>query len=158
VHGAGTFNTVMELQRDVSLTLGSPQLGSNVQEVVLAGGNNTVDFSSATTAVYLYGGSGNDTLEGGAGHDFLFGGAGDDTFVFKQGLANGDTIGDFDGHAPGDHDMLEFLGFGTAAQGATFTQVGTTDQWQIHSGLDGHNETITFANHAHPQQGDYVFV
>ena len=49
------------------------------------------------------------------------------------------------------------LGFGTAAQGATFTQIAATDQWQIHSGLDGHNETITFSNHAHPQQTDVLF-
>ena len=51
-----------------------------------------------------------------------------------------------------------FSGFGTEAQGATFTQIGTTDQWQIHSGLDPHNETITFSNHAAPHAGDFVFV
>ena len=44
------------------------------------------------------------------------------------------------------------------AQGATFSQIGTTDQWQIHSGLDGHNETITLSNHAVVHAGDFVFV
>ena len=42
VHGAGTFNTVIELQQNVSLALGSAQLGSDMQEVVLNGGTNTV--------------------------------------------------------------------------------------------------------------------
>ena len=51
-----------------------------------------------------------------------------------------------------------FSGFGTEAQGATFSQIGTTDQWQIHSGLDAHNETITLANHAALHAGDFVFV
>ena len=54
-------------------------------------------------------------------------------------------------------DFLVFSGFGTGAQGATFSQIGNTDQWQIHSGLDGHNETITLGVgplHA----GDFVFV
>ena len=31
-------------------------------------------------------------------------------------------------------------------------------QWQIHSGLDAHNETITFWNHAAVHAGDFVFV
>ena len=53
-------------------------------------------------------------------------------------------------------DFLVFSGFGT--QGATFSQIGTTDQWQIHSGLDGHNETITLSNHAVVHAGDFVFV
>jgi hypothetical protein len=67
VQGAGTFNTVIELQQNVSLTLGSAQLGTDVKEVVLNGGTNTVDFHTATSSVYLYGGAGNDTLFGGTG-------------------------------------------------------------------------------------------
>ena len=51
-----------------------------------------------------------------------------------------------------------FSGFGTEAQGATFSQIGTTDQWEIHSGLDGHNETITLSNHAALHAGDFFFV
>jgi hypothetical protein len=38
------------------------------------------------------------------------------------------------------------------------SQIGTNDQWQIHSGLDSHNETITFSNHAALQVGDFLFV
>jgi hypothetical protein len=45
----------------------------------------------------------------------------------------------------------------TAAQGATFTPLNAT-QWQIHSGLDGHNEIITLANGAAVHASDFVFV
>ena len=44
------------------------------------------------------------------------------------------------------------LSFGspTSGQGidvaSTVTQIGATNQWQIHSGLDGHNEIIAFSN------------
>ena len=89
------------------------------------------------------------------GANTLVGLAGNDTFVFLSGSADGATVADFD-HAQAD--LLVFGGFGTAAQGATLSQIGTTDQWQIHSGLDSHNETITFSNHAALQVGDFLFV
>ena len=44
------------------------------------------------------------------------------------------------------------------AASPTISQIGSTDQWQIHSGLDAHNETITFSNHAALHAGDFVFV
>ncbi len=90
------------------------------------------------------------------GANTLTGGGGDDTFFFVSGTADGAAVSDFDG--VGEHDILMFSGFGTAAQGATFTQIGVTDQWQIHSGLDAHNETITLSNHAVPPAGDFFFV
>jgi len=65
------------------------------------------------------------------------------------------AVADFDG---GEGDILVFSGFGTAAQGATFSQIGATDQWQLHSGLDAHTEIITLANGAAPHAGDFVFV
>ena len=55
-------------------------------------------------------------------------------------------------------DFRVFSGFGTEARGAIFSQIGTTDQWQIHSGLDAHDETITFSNHAAVHAGDFVLV
>ena len=55
-------------------------------------------------------------------------------------------------------DVLVFSGFGTAAQGATFSQIGATDQWQLYSGLDAHTETITLANGAAPDAGNFMFV
>ena len=50
-----------------------------------------------------------------------------------------------------------FSGFGTASQGATFTQVGASNEWQIHSGLDGHDEFITLQNNASVHASDYQF-
>ena len=92
------------------------------------------------------------------GANTLVGGDGNDTFVFFAGSANGATVTDFDRDQVSEWDFLVFSGFGTEAQGATFTQIGTTDQWQIHSSIDAHNEVITLANHAAPHAGDFVFV
>ena len=89
------------------------------------------------------------------GANTLVGGDGNDTFVFVVGSANGATVADFD-HNQVDH--LLFSGFGTEAQGATISQIGSSDQWKIHSGLDAHNETITFSNHAALHAGDFLFV
>jgi hypothetical protein len=77
--------------------------------------------------------------------------------VFHAGQANGDRVVDFDGNGAGAGDSLQFVGFGTAAQGATFTQIGATNQWQIHSGLDGHNEIVTFSNAAVIHASDVLF-
>ena len=71
--------------------------------------------------------------------------------------ANGATVVDFDGLDAAQGDTLIFSGFGTAAQGATFTSLGH-DQWQIHSGLDAHNETITLDNGASIDATDFFFV
>ena len=91
------------------------------------------------------------------GANTLIGGDGNDVFQFSAGSANGATVADFTHDQVSEFDLLVFSGFGTAAEGATFSQIGNTDQWQIHSGLDGHNETITLGVgplHA----GDFVFV
>ena len=40
--------------------------------------------------------------------------------------------------------------------GATFTQIGASNQWQIHSGLDAHNEIITFLSGATIHSTDYL--
>ncbi len=114
VHGAGTFNTVEELQQGVSLTLGGAQLGTDVQEVVLDGGTNTVDFHTATSTVYLYGGSGNDTLIGGTGNDFLYGGAGTNTFGFQVGWGR-DTIMDWASGTNNQIDLTALASLGVHA-------------------------------------------
>ena len=75
--------------------------------------------------------------------------------MFLAGSANGATVADFDSS---ELDLLVFSGFGTEAQGATFSQIGATNQWQVLSGLDAHTETITLANGAAVQAGDFVFV
>jgi len=103
------------------------------------------------------GGSGADTLVT-VGANTLIGGNGNDTFVFLAGSANGATVADFSHNQVDGWDFLVFSGFGTEEQGATISQIGSTDQWQIHSGLDGHNETITVSNHAALHAWDFVFV
>ena len=102
-------------------------------------GNALSGFGGTDT---LIGGGGSDLINGGAGSDVLQGDAGNDTFVFAAGEANGDIVLDFAGNVANAGDSFQFVGFGTAAQGATFTQIGTTNVWQIHSGIDGHNETM----------------
>ena len=87
----------------------------------------------------------------------MVGGAGNDTFVFSAGQANGDAIVDFAGNGATTGDTLRFVGYGTAAQGATFTQIGVTSQWLIHSGIGGLDETITFTNGAALDATDFLF-
>jgi Ca2+-binding RTX toxin-like protein len=149
VHGGGTFNTVVELQQNVSLTLGSAALGSDIQEVVLNGGTNTVDFSSATSSVYLYGGAGTNTLFGGTGNDFLYGGAGTNTFGFKPGWGQ-DTIMDW---TAGTNDQIDLTALATqgvhAITDLTQTIVNGSDViTSSHTGnnsitLNGFNNTLT---------------
>jgi Ca2+-binding RTX toxin-like protein len=131
------------------------------------GGDDTVMASVSYTlstnveAIYMNGSGLTGTGNSGAntlitlGANTLVGGDGNDIFEFFAGSANGATVADFN---RSEGDVLVFGGFGTEAQGATISQIGTTDQWQIHSGLDLHNETITFSNHAALHAGDFVFV
>ena len=131
-------------------------LAANVENLVLQGSGNLSGRGNAL-ANTLYGNPADNTLDGGAAADFLQGNAGNDTFVFNAGQANGDMVADFAGNDGAVGDALSFVGFGTAAQGATFMQVGATNQWQIHSGLDAHNEFITFSNGATIDPNDFLF-
>ena len=106
---------------DTVMTYVSYTLSTNVEAMYMTGSGLTgTGNSSANTLITL-------------GANTLVGGGGNDTFEFFAGSANGATVADFD---RSEGDVLVFSGFGTEAQGATFTQIGSTDQWQIHSGLD----------------------
>jgi Ca2+-binding RTX toxin-like protein len=97
-------------------------------------------------SVTLDGRGGDDILIANGGANTLIGGTGNDQFNFKAGFADGAAISDFTGNGAAAGDSIEFQGFGTAAQGAAFTffsAAGADSVWQIHSGLDGHNEFIT---------------
>jgi RTX calcium-binding nonapeptide repeat (4 copies) len=96
-------------------------------------------------------------LNGLGGADTLTGGGGFDLFELGAGQADGDVITDFTGNGAAAGDGIKLVGFGTAAQGATFTQLNAT-QWQIHSGLDGHNEIVTLSNGAAVDSTDFFFV
>jgi Ca2+-binding RTX toxin-like protein len=96
-------------------------------------------------------------LDGGAGADQLTGNTGNDVFAFQTGQASGDVVVDFIGNGAAAGDSFQFIGFGTAAGGATFTQIGASNQWRIYSGLDAHNETITLSNGATVHTSDFLF-
>jgi len=131
------------------------RLGANVENLVLQGG--AIQGYGNGLANALSGTSDANLLNGGGGGDFLTAGDGNDFFVFNAGEANGDIVADFAGNGAGAGDFLVFVGFGTTVQGATFTQMGTSNQWQIHSGLDAHNEIITFSNGASIDPTDFAF-
>jgi len=96
---------------------------------------------------------GDDALYGNGGADLLDGGAGHDVFVLGRGGADGDTLADF---TPGT-DALWFVGFGSAGQGATFTQSDAT-HWTINSSDGLAHETLTVGNGAAIGGSDYRFL
>jgi hypothetical protein len=119
-----------------------------------------LNFENANGSIYadvIIGGGGVNVLNGLGGADTLTGGGGFDVYEFWAGQANGDVITDFTGNGTASGDTISLVGFGTAAQGATFTQVDDT-QWQIHSGLDGHNEVVKLSNAATVHGSDFFFV
>jgi Ca2+-binding RTX toxin-like protein len=142
---------------------GDALAGGNGNDLEL-GGAGTDTLNGGAGSDVLLGGDANDTLIGGSEHDVLNGGAGvdtlsgsgqDDWFQFQAGQADGDTITDFSGRG-GENDFLQFFGYGTAAQGATFTQVNPTT-WTITSADTSLQETITVANGAIITADDYAF-
>ncbi|HYC44527.1 MAG TPA: hypothetical protein VED01_03485 [Burkholderiales bacterium] len=105
----------------------------------------------------LQGMSGADTLDGGAGADRLAGGAGNDAFAFTRGEAHGDALIDFAGNGAAAGDRLVFHGYGTAAQGATFVQIGAA-RWRIDSADGTVHEIVAFINAASIDASDYAFI
>jgi Ca2+-binding RTX toxin-like protein len=132
-------------------------IGPNIEALTLVNGAGDINGWGNDIDNELLGSSGNNVLDGKGGHDSLNGFGGNDTFVFAAGEADGDEVHDFMGNGALAGDSFRFVGFGTAARGATFTQIGDTNQWQIHSALDGHNEFITLPYGASVHPSDYVF-
>src|SRR5262245_42604621 len=131
-------------------------LADNVETLVLQGTGDWAGTGNTLTNS-IYGSSGGNTLDGGAGADVLTGNAGNDIFVFYAEEANGDVVIDFAGNSGAAGDALQFVGYGTILQGATFTQIVASNQWQIHSGLGGPDEIITFLNGASIDPTDVLF-
>jgi len=141
----GTFGTGGEALGDVFVSI-EGMVGSAFADT-LRGDNAAND---------MHGQGGDDTLEGRGGADVLSGGAGADTFVFQAGQTHGDTILDFDGAGAGVGDAIVFNGYGTAAQGASFTQLDAT-HWQIASADGLIVEVIVVVNGASIDASDYIF-
>jgi Ca2+-binding RTX toxin-like protein len=131
-------------------------LGAHIESLILDGAADLAGAGNGANNSVI-GNSGDNTLDGRGGQDFLTGNGGNDTFQFWAGEASGDVVVDFVGNGPAA-DSFVFFGFGTEQEGATFTQIGATNQWQIHSGLDGHNEIITLKNFAAVHASDFLFV
>jgi Ca2+-binding RTX toxin-like protein len=123
---------------------------------LLVGDNNTNALYGLAGNDGLYGSAGSDTIDGGGGADTLVGGADNDLFLFTAGEANGDVIVDFAGNCPATGDQIRFTGYGTAAAGATLTQVDAT-QWSINSANGLIHDIITLSNGATIHQSDYLF-
>ena len=120
-------------------SVGTDTITGGVNNVI---GSNFGDTLSGTGGnEFLNGMGGNDTISGGGGNDVLTGGSGNDNFVFTSGSTVGATITDCRQRRCGG-DALEFHGFGETSDGATLTWL-SGNQWQVHSGLDGHNEIVT---------------
>ena len=130
---AGGANTLIGLGGDDLYYVN--HTGDSVTETAGGGYDTvvaTVDYTMPANVEALYligtgltgtGSAGADTLIT-VGANTLAGSVGNDTFVFFSDHANGATVVDFDGLGAAQGDTLIFSGFGTAAQGATFTSLG----------------------------------
>jgi Ca2+-binding RTX toxin-like protein len=131
-------------------------VGSNGNDA-LGGNGGDNDLVGLGGSDWIDGAGGNDSLNGGAGADRLVGGPDNDTFIFTLSEAEGDAILDFNGNGAGAGDQMHFVGYGTAAEGASFVQTDAT-HWQINSADGLEHEVITFSNSASIHANDYVFV
>ena len=77
--------------------------------------------------------------------------------MFNRGQGNGDVVADFAGNRAAAGDQFQFIGYGTAAQGATFTQVDAT-HWSINSADGLVHDIITLQNSAAVHPSDYLFI
>jgi Ca2+-binding RTX toxin-like protein len=129
-------------------------LAANVEALVLQGAGNLSGTGNALNNS-IFGNSGANTLDGRAGADQVTGNAGNDIFAFRAGEANGDVVVDFAGNGAAAGDSLSFIGYGA---GATFTEIGATNQWQVNFNGGASHEIITFMNGASIHPTDFAFL
>jgi Ca2+-binding RTX toxin-like protein len=123
-----------------------------VDSTLTGGAGADLLVGSHTSATTMAGGSGNDALVGFHSGDVLTGGSGDDTFVFHCSGGQGSEITDFDSAA----DHLVFLGYGSAAEGASLTQLDGT-HWSVNSADGLVHDVIALTNAATIHAHDYMF-
>ena len=139
---------------DVVFSTAHLGLTADVETLVLQGSANLQGYGNAL-ANTLYGNSGDNLLNGLGGADTLTGGAGNDVFQFSAGQANGDVVIDFTGNGAAAGDLSQFVGFGP---GATFTEIGASNQWQITYNGGATTEVISFFNSAAIHASDFGFI
>ena len=105
----------------------------------------------------VFGNQFDNILNGAGGSDSLSGLGGNDTFVLKAGEAHGDVIYEFNGNGGGVGDVLQFSGYGTIAQGATFRQL-TSTVWEIGSADGTARDLITLVGAPTIDASDFAFV
>jgi len=76
---------------------------------------------------------------------------------FSPRRSNGDTLVDFTGNGAAAGDTFQFVGYGTAGAGATFTQLDAT-HWRMNSSDGAVHDTITLSNGASVHASDFLFV
>jgi Ca2+-binding RTX toxin-like protein len=132
-------------------------LSAFVENLSLDSGNGSAVYGTGNSlSNAIYGNAGSNTLNGGAGADQINGLGGEDTFVFHAGEANGDILFDFQGNGQGSGDVIYFVGYGTAAEGATFHQLDAT-HWEVSSADGTIHDIITLAGAPTVDASDFSF-
>jgi Ca2+-binding RTX toxin-like protein len=131
----------------------SHMLAVNVEHLYMQGAAPLHGAGNALSN-FMQGNSGNNMLNGSFGADVLEGGAGNDTFVLNAGLANGDTMLDFNGNSAGVGDSIQFVGYGA---GVSLINLNAT-QWQLTYNGGMSVDIITFANAAALHGSDFSFI
>lgn len=164
--GLGNDTYVVENAGDVVIELAGGGVDRILSQISYTLGDNVENLQLSTSkamngtgnglANTLLGNAGINVLDGRGGVDVLTGGAGSDVFMFQRGEANGDKVTDFAGAGAIGGDVLKFLNFGADAY---LTHVGSTDMYQIHSGLQfgAGVETIQLVGITNLSAGDYLF-
>jgi Ca2+-binding RTX toxin-like protein len=157
LNGAGGLDTADYSDKiaAVEVTLnGATQVGVKVGGVAEDAILNIENLTGGSAADSLTGDDRANVIDGGPGADGMAGGSASDTFAFRRGEANGDTVADFNGNGPALGDSLRFVGFG---QGATFAQVDAT-HWRIDYDGGAAQEVVAFSNAPAIHQSDYAFI
>lgn len=157
-----TLDTVVEFAGEgydvVYSTASVYTLSDNVEVLSLANGGSSVTHGTGNAQNNtVFGNAFDNVLDGGAGADTLSGLGGNDGFVFHAGEGNGDTVYEFEGNGAAVGDFLYFVGYGTAAQGATFVQL-TATSWQINSADGLTHDVITFVGGPTIDASDFGFL
>ncbi|MDF8335013.1 family 16 glycosylhydrolase [Novosphingobium cyanobacteriorum] len=128
----------------------------NVETIQLST-SKSINATGNALANTLVGNGGANVLDGRAGADVLTGGGGNDVFQFRLGEGQADVVKDFSGAGAFGGDLLRFVGYGADAQ---LIQIGNSDFYEIHAGIDGGGsiETIQVVGVTNLAAQDFVFI